>query len=169
MKKRILLPLVFVAGLALSCQSPDRVDYAERIRNSRPTEQHAVHSEQLTVVMRQLGILPNERLPQELEVNREQKWRREDAVRIFGEMARAAEAIPDILKDVNLPEEQKVLFRELAGNLKSSASKLQADAMRLTPEQIGRRFDALYENCHACHSRFRVLSLTTPRPSLGLE
>ena len=150
--------LAATAGLLLSCQSDERLyfDLSNSI-DAEATRRHAVENEKLRKVMWSLVLAPSNKLPQELDTEREQEWRRDDAVRILGHMAESADAIPEVLVDVDLPESQKERFRDLATDLKTATLKLRADAPKLTADEIGRRFDALQDQCIACHRKFRVL------------
>lgn len=158
MKNKSTTLLAALAGLLMACQSDDRLyfDLSNRI-DAEATMEHAVHNSQLRTVMWDLMLAPANKLPQELDMDREQKWQREDAVRILGQMAKSADIIPDVLVDVDLPESQKEKFRELAANLKAETLRLRADVPQLNPDEIGHRFDALQNHCVACHQRFRVL------------
>lgn len=140
-------------GLAIiGCRQPSKPD-----RSVTSTAMHAVHNAKLKGIMERLAMLPAERLPQELDVAREQVWRREDAERLLGEMAGAADAIPAVLTGVELPAEHRMSFQDIAGRLKADALKLRAELQELSPREIGRRFDALQVHCDTCHQRFRVL------------
>lgn len=157
MKTKIIL-LTAMAGLLLACQSDERLyfDLSNTI-DEEATRKHAVDNAKLRKVMWSLMLAPANKLPQELDSDREQKWQREDAVRILGHMAKSADTIPNVLTDVDLPESQKEKFRELAAKLKAETLRLRTDVPRLNPEEIGQRFDALQNHCIACHQRYRVL------------
>ncbi|MGB0580891.1 MAG: cytochrome c [Limisphaerales bacterium] len=157
MKTKILL-MATTAALLLACQSDERLyfDLSNSI-DAEITKRHAVENTKLRKVMWDLILAPATRLPQELDTDREQKWQRQDAVRILGRMADSADTISNVLKEVDLPESQKEKFRELAASLKTETLKLRADVPTLNPDQIGQRFDALQQNCIVCHQRFRIL------------
>lgn len=154
---QLLLAATVVVGLLSACQHPSKKGREFVSDPNAPAARHAVYNQQLKGIMERLAMLPAERLPQELDVVREQRWRRDDAVRILAAMAASADAIPTVLTSVELPDEHRRAFRDMSEGLKRAAEALQADAPKLTPEEIGRRFDALQVHCHACHSRFRIL------------
>jgi cytochrome c556 len=144
--------LLIVAALSVGCRPA-----LQELSSNAPAARHALHNRQLKGIMERLAMLPAERMPQELDVVREQEWRREDAARILGAMASSAAAIPTVLQNVELTEEQRGAFRQLSEGLRRDSEALQNELIRLTPTEIGRRFDALQAHCDACHSRFRVL------------
>lgn len=122
-----------------------------------PAGRHAVHSENLRKVMSSLALAQTDRLPQELDTDQEQQWRRSDAVRILGNIAESAARIPNVLGETSLTKSHQDEFRTLAGNLRAAALQLQQEIPVLKADEIGNRFQVLMQNCSACHDRFRSL------------
>ena len=153
---------IALAGLLAACQNTGPKSSEIRLSSGTAAARHGVHSEALRKVMWDLTLAPVTRLPQELDVEKEQKWRRSDAIRILGEMAKSADSIPDVLSGVELSDARRDQFMQLDGELRTEANRLRNDVNQLEPEEIGRRFEALRINCNACHDRFRVLPVIDP-------
>lgn len=158
-KSTFLVTGVALATLLAACQHPGPSSQGIRLSSGTAAAEHGIHSEQLRKIMWDLMLAPTDRLPQELDVEKEQKWRRSDAVRILTKMAQSADTIPEVLKGVELSQTRTEEFLRLAGELKTAATRLRDDVEQLTPMEIGKRFDSLQHNCNACHDRFRILPL----------
>ena len=115
-----------------------------------PTAAHAVDSDELEVVMRQI-----ERL--ELDLEAERRRHRETVARLAGSIARSALEIPAVLDDVELPDAYRAEFRGLAEDLRTAAAGLRDDAAALSTAELAARMQAMRASCTGCHTRFRVL------------
>lgn len=121
---------------------------------------HAVHSERLAQLMDALSK-PADNLPRELDVAGERQKQIAEISGIAREMAIAAARIPDVLVEVDLNQEQKRTFVDLAVQLERQARELEQHAARGNFPQVAKVREQLNETCDFCHRRFRVLPLIT--------
>ena len=146
--------LIVIACSALHEPSP------QESRSLPEPALHAVHSEELSDVMRRLQLLRRERFPREMDLRAERRTRVSSLAGIAREMARSAAAIPDALEGVEMTEEGRRDFLRLSIALQESSEGLARDAEKLSPAELETRVRDLDTICAQCHSRFRILPLT---------
>lgn len=159
---RALLAGLLLA-LAAACGPPRPVLYEEESAAAAPPARHAVESQRLREAMRRLQALRAERLPAEMDLEAQRRARAEDVAAAAREMAAAAGAIPDILRDVEMTEPARREFLRLAAELGQRAGQLAAEAPGLPPQDLDARLHGIDAVCAECHSRFRVLPLVEQR------
>jgi cytochrome c556 len=115
---------------------------------------HAVETERLRRTMRELQSVLALRLPQELDIGRERALRSEEAARSARAIAAAAERIGRNPPS-DLSAEDREAFQRLAETLQAHAASIAAEAGRLDPAQLERRFARIDATCDACHGRFQ--------------
>jgi Cytochrome C' len=116
---------------------------------------HAIQGAELRATMRRLDRLRHERLPQELDLERDRVLHRAEVVRLAEAIAAQAEDIRALAPLGSLPPEERDRFEALAGTLRSQAAALAAQADRLSPRDFDARFSELDATCDACHREFR--------------
>ncbi len=151
----LLLPVLGLSALLIagSCRQTKDVTPV----GDDETQKHVIHSERLVGVMRGLQSMANERLPQELEVQSERERKIAHVKNVAKHMVSSARNLPKIMKEVNLPDDAKGKFLELATQLEQQSAALEGEASKLTIAQIRERVDTIRVTCSLCHSSFREL------------
>lgn len=146
---------ILLAALS-SCIQPAQQRYEEFLLETPQPAQHAVHSERLREIMRNLERLTVDRLPQSMDLGVERQRRIEEVARIALGMAATADRIPDVLTENELDEVQRNEFLRLAQDLHDSSLELSRRAPELTLSKMSSELDAIDAICKACHRRFRA-------------
>ncbi len=154
---------VAAAAFLLACAAPAQREYEERAAAAAPAARHAVHDARLRVIMGQLGRLSVERLPQEMDTRELRSSRVARVSESSAALARAAERIPDVLADVELPDPAREEFLALAAVLREQSADLSRRAPQLSLEAMNAQLDAIQTTCESCHQRFRVLPVVSDR------
>jgi len=145
--------LLLLAGLA--CAPPAPLRYEDELERSAPPARHAVRSEQLAAVMRDLRALAYTRLDQSLDPGMERERRVAQVVAAARAVARSAELIPAAAAQSGLAGEEAARFQEQAALLANRARHLADEAPRLDDDQLRSALEDIDETCSGCHSRFR--------------
>ena len=153
MNRRALLSSFWMAVAALcavACQSAEE-------KPASPAVAHAVDSEKLEVVMRQMVRMDSALLPPEMDLEAERRRQRAQIAQLAGAIEQSADGIPAILANVELPAEYRDEFVRLARELEDHARRLHEAAPGLSTAELKAEVAAMRESCTACHTRFRVL------------
>ncbi len=117
---------------------------------------HAVHSARIQQIMRQLGRLASERMPQELDTSVERARRATEVAEIARAMAASAEDVSGAMSRLELTTAQQGEFTRLVDQLRTQSTELARTAPRLSLAQMKDRMAAIRGSCKACHDRFRI-------------
>lgn len=153
----LLLALLATPGL-LACAPPEQVRYEKELREAPPASLHAVHSERLRELMRDIARLQHERLPQALDTRGEQRRRAAEVTRIAAALAESATRIA-AAAPASLDASARRAFAEEARALESRARALAREAPSLPVPALEARVARVEATCDACHARFRVPGL----------
>ncbi|MBI4581006.1 MAG: cytochrome c [Planctomycetes bacterium] len=162
------LPLVSAATcggvvlLVLSCgpESPRGPQAAD----VSPPARHAIHSEQLRTVMRQVGSEVRESWPQEIaqlkqeEAARDRRERFEHAAYLANRLAEAAHVIPQAAPVAQLGDDDRRVFMDLVRQLQSESELLRSHAAIHDEQGMRRTLDRIRATCTNCHQQFRELA-----------
>lgn len=158
MRRSCAAPALLVAlALAAACGPPRQMRYEEEVAAAPPPARHAVESQRLRDAMRRLEALRAQRLPVEMDVEARRSARAEAVAAAAGDMAAAADWIPDALEGVEMAEPARRVFLGLAAELGERSRVLARQAPGLTPEDLEAGLHDVDAVCAECHSRFRVL------------
>lgn len=144
-----------IASLAMvSCAShgPD----ASGVVRYSSTDLHAAHSEELIPVMHDLTRLAVVE-PTIAESNNKAGQQRRKARALLGDIAKAADDIPDHLKTATMPPDQRALFRHMSNELRDEARGFRDQVGSIPLGEIKPRFMRLQQKCDACHRKFRII------------
>jgi len=140
-----------------SCAPGDKAQYERHLEGAGPPALHAVHSERLQQLMKHMGDVTRDRMPQEMDGGAERDQRIREVRQAAGGIAETATHIPEILKDVQMSEEHREVFVTLARQLRTQSLALQAAANRNDLRALNDGMQTIMTTCNACHNAFRVL------------
>ncbi len=164
------LPIVFAVTLFLqligpSCRQRPMEEYGRRLEKTSKAALHAVHSERLRQIMSELERLSLNQLPQEIDVSAERQRHIGQMSPVAQAMAEAALHIPDVLEEVELSDEKRQVFIDLAEKLGNQAIELHRQTEQQSLSGVSQTLENIGATCNACHSAFRVLpAVTEPSP-----
>ena len=142
---------------APGCAAENQGSYESQLADTGRPALHAVHEERLREIMADLSRLTFEHMPQEMNVDAQQK---RDAVRlatVADLLARDAKAIPLVLEDVRMASEDRRLFNSYADKLHIEAKEIASLARERSFDEVKVKLDEMVTTCNACHSAFRVI------------
>lgn len=139
----------------LGCAGPAQWRYEEALEQTAEPAAHGVHVERLAVLMRDLDYLRDERLPQALDVRKEESRRTREIARVARAMAESAQRIL-AAEPANLEADQRADFHALAETLRRRCARLGDEAPRLSATERRAQLDEIDATCAACHGRFRI-------------
>lgn len=148
-----------VAG-GFSCNARSQSASTAGQAGPTPAGIHAVHSDRVQALMRDLSRASLARLPQEIDTDAERRRRARLVAEAAGNMADAAAQIPQVMGDLDMNSTQRDQFAALAGQLRTQAIDLESLAKG---ERILEMEAKLYEistTCTTCHSTFRLAPTT---------
>lgn len=152
---------VLVCMCVVACHPTPSQKYQRRLANTGAPALHAVHKDRLREIMADMNQLTFDRLPQEMDPTIERDRRIREISAIAGALAKDAELIPDILNDVRITQEDKIVFTAFASKLRNEALELKSIAERGDLQTIAVRLDMMVATCNACHTSFRILPKAT--------
>jgi hypothetical protein len=136
--------------------------YRRLLTQKNPPARHAVHADRLRAIMADLEHLTVNRLPQEMDASRIIAPRRDEIRRIADDLAQDADAIPAMLDDVRIGDDDRALFNRFADDLRTHATTLARAAAESNTEAIESYVNRLLTSCSDCHQTFRVLPTLAP-------
>lgn len=137
---------------ACATEQPVQVHLQER----QDSALHAVQSKRLKVLMHELNDLMFERMLNEVQIDRQRKYRAEEIVRVADELIKTVRFIPNALPDLALAEKEKIEFLRLSEKLKQQIKLLKYDAELNHVDVLSERTNQIIETCNACHQVFRA-------------
>ena len=152
---------LFLQLMGPSCRQRPMEEYGRRLERTDKAALHAVHSERLRQIMAELERLSLNQLPQEMDVGAERQRQIERISPVAQSMAETATHIPDVLAEVELSDEKRQLFVDLAEKLEEQAKELRRRADRQSLSGVTEALQDIDATCSACHSAFRVLPAVT--------
>jgi cytochrome c556 len=153
-----------LSAIGLSCAAPSSQQSAARPGAPSDAAVHAVHSDRLQILMRDLSRLSLARAPQELDSGAERRRRARAVAETAADMAVAADDIPAALNDVQMADEHRARFTALAAQLRNQAADLEALAREEQVLEMEAKLFEINQTCTSCHSAFRVLPVVPPGP-----
>ena len=106
--------------------------------------------------MHELNDLMFERMLNEVQIDRQRKYRAEEIVRVADELIKTVRFIPNALPDLALAEKEKIEFLRLSEKLKQQIKLLKYDAELNHVDVLSERTNQIIETCNACHQVFRA-------------
>jgi cytochrome c556 len=116
---------------------------------------HAVQNEQLQKIMRQLNNLVYSRMTEDIDLNELRKTKTTELAQVARELAQNEQEILQTLPDLDLNEEEKLLFTSLERKLHRNALKMEELAVANNLAEIPGTLDVITSTCISCHSLFR--------------
>ena len=146
----VLLGSFFISAGGSACRSA-------KDRPVRASSVHAVESEELELIMRQLERMDKALLPQEIDPRTEERRQREAIAQLADAIARSADGITAALDRGVLPPDHHQEFRRLTHDLVNRAQDLRDAAPELSTAELVAQVTRMRRSCTACHARFRIL------------
>ena len=159
---RLAATAAMAAATATGCLQTEQRRYERALREAPPPARHAVQSERLRQVMANLERLAVDRLPQELDPERDRARSAAAVGEIAAALAASAGRIPDVLSEVELQDARREEFRALAEALERRSIALSRQAPDLGLAALRSEIAGIDATCEACHRRFRVLPAVDP-------
>lgn len=116
---------------------------------------HAIQSERLKILMRELDDLMFERMLNEVQIDRQRRYRTEQIVKVAEQLLNTVDFIPDALPELSLKKTEQQIFLNLSTRLKQQVSLLKHEAEENYVDAIPQRVEQIVETCNACHQVFR--------------
>jgi len=154
MSIRTLIALLLVSGCT-ACQTRAQQEPMRRVELPGAPAMHAVRSDHLRSVMLRMDRLRYERMYTALEIEEERLRQAGVLADIAAELAGTADALPDVVGELELEESQRETFRSLADQLYTLAVELQGAASRKDYAALPVVMDKLDQTCNTCHQLFR--------------
>lgn len=145
-------PMAFVG-----CGREPPPSYEQRLADTRKPALHAVRKERLRELMADMNRLAMERLPQEMDVSSQRARDARELAAVAEALADDAKAIPAVLADVRMSEEDRRVFISYADKLADEAVDLARLARAASLRNAQAKMDEMVTTCNACHSAFRIL------------
>ena len=120
---------------------------------------HAIQSERLKILMRELNDLMFERMLNEVQIDRQRRYRTEEIVRVADQLLNTVEYIPNALPDLSLDKQEQQAFLNLSQKLKQQVILLKHEAEQNHVDAITDRANQIVETCNACHAVFKSGSI----------
>lgn len=133
-----------------------------RIARSGRQPMHAIHSEQLTRMMRDLSRQASS--PEEVRFQSMAGTTSPDMSSITStamSMKRSARKLPDLAGSISMSDEERQNFNKMAVNLEDAANDLKLQAQRNNLVGAKAAMKRLDGTCVACHCTFRLSQLET--------
>lgn len=169
-QRRFPLPSLFLIFLILgggapSCGNNVRTNMElESTIPPKTAQIHALHSEKLRQVMRNLQGLAHDRLPQELDVQDQRGRYFEEISGAADAMANAAGELPEIVPELGLTGDALGIFLKMAARLQSRALALGRHAAEKNLKETALALEEIKKTCEACHSLYHANPKDSPLP-----
>ena len=146
---------ILVSLFCLSCQTTTKNNYNQQIVDTGKPALHAVHSQQLRQIMRELKRLAMDRLPQEMDLHDAHQQQIAKLTNAALKISNTARHIPDALPEIKMSEENQKVFAGLAEKLRIQALDLYQRSQKGKLSDPSNALRELTPTCNACHSLFR--------------
>lgn len=117
---------------------------------------HAVQDRRLRELMQEMNALLFERMPTELELDRERRLKAAQIAAAAEAMARTVDDIAAALPRLDLTPEEQAVFGIMAERLRERVATLLAQARANYIDGIPATLDAIGATCDGCHQLFRT-------------
>lgn len=145
--------------LLVACTLTPRQKYEQRLADTGAPALHAVHSDRLSRLMKELNNLTFEqmRLPQEMDGTVARRQRVREVSRIATTLAEDAALLRGMLDGGNVHEQDRPAFDGFARKLRTEALALRTAAEGDDLGEMNAQLREMIGTCNACHSAFRDL------------
>lgn len=143
--------------LGVACSQHEKQDYGELVAGRETPERHAIQSDELQEVMREIDTLALQRLPQEIDPEQARDRRIEKVAELADHLAVSASQIPHVVGQDQLQGDDWHEFVCLADKLRDQALELKAHAADRHVGNMERALESMTTTCNSCHSLFRGL------------
>jgi cytochrome c556 len=127
----------------------------ERFSQDGAAALHAVQDTRLRTLMNEMKALLFERMPTELEIDRERSRKAAQIADVADSMSRTVDDIVQSLPRLSLQEDEKTVFLVMAGRLRQQVATLQAQARSNYIDSIPGTMEQISATCDGCHQLFR--------------
>jgi len=141
----------------LSCSQTPRQQYQAELARTEEPALHAVHDDRLRELMHELDNLALKRLPQELDPETKHGPHARQVADIAASMADAADRIRASSATIELDDDEREVFNQLASTLRSQSMRLELSARDNDLPRMQQDLDQITTTCNACHSAFRAV------------
>jgi len=124
--------------------------------DTNKTALHSIQSKQLRVLMRELNDLMFERMLNEVQIDRQRRYRTKEIVDVANKLLHTIKYIPNALSELSLDKEDQKIFLGLNKKLKHQVLLLKQEAENNYVDAIPKTTDQIIETCNACHYIFRA-------------
>ena len=160
-----ILIICVVSGLFLgACTSRIEPLPDVGLGRSSTTPKHAIRSDRLRNIMREMEMLMFERMYTELALEKELARHAEEFGHAAGELAATAHNIKAVLPGIDLAPENRIVFQALADDLATQANDLARVAAEQQYGAIAAQYERVTHICAGCHSLFRDPRADPTRP-----
>ena len=151
-KRGVLLGclLLFAGG----CTSIDQ-DQLPKLAEKGKASLHSVKSTKLKNVMHDLNNLVFERFYSEIDRDNMRVRYSKEIAGIVTSMSEDIEKIRQTGDELNLTDEQRLMFKSMAMELEQEGENLKKIAVEYRTESIRPTLDRMVNICNRCHSEFR--------------
>jgi len=150
MKKHLIITCFLILTGCVSSQS----SYTQLSNIDKPAL-HSIQSAQLKVLMRQLDDLMFERMQNEVQLDRQRRYRTKDIVKVAEKLLETIGYIPNALQNLSLDSSEQTNFLKLSEQLKQQVTLLKQQASKNYVDAIPKRANQIIETCNACHCIFK--------------
>lgn len=148
---RAMLPLALLLS-ACSGQSVTREMTAEPVSDARL---HALMTQQLDVLLRQLDVLWLDQHRTPLELDRERRRKAGQMASAADDLQRSADMIIALQPQLPLGPEAAPVFVQLAGQLRARGADIEALALNNRFAELQPAIENARATCQACHDLYR--------------
>lgn len=149
MKNHILILCLIFTGCA-----SNQPEYSPLSDTGKPAL-HSIQSAQLKVLMQQLDDLMFEHMLNEVQIDRQRRYRTKEIVKVSDNLLKTIDFIPNALPGLSLDKHEQKIFLNLTEKLKNQVSLLKQEAENNHVDVIPKRANKIIETCNACHHIFR--------------
>jgi len=151
MKNHLICFCIFILSGCVSTQTNNSLQ-----SNTDKTALHSIQSKQLRVLMRELNDLMFERMLNEIQIDRQRRYRTKEIVDVADNLLHTIKYIPNALPELSLNKEDQKIFLSLSKKLKLQVLLLKQEAENNYVNAIPKTADQIIETCNACHLIFRA-------------
>lgn len=147
--------IVLVASLMASCTQVDRPPHAEWLGGTGRPALHAIHDQQLRVMMARMNALLQERFMTETQLDSERRKYAQRITETARGLANTIGMIIDKMPTLALTDSEQAAFLALAKKLREQAEQLYEQAGHNRLEDVDASLREMKSTCTSCHALFR--------------
>lgn len=137
----------------MGCTS-NQSEYSQLSDTGKPAL-HSIQSAQLKILMQQLNDLMFEHMLNEVQIDRQRRYRTKEIVKVSENLLATIEFIPNALPNLSLNKSEQKIFLNLTEQLKNQVTLLKQEAENNHVDAIAKRANIIIETCNTCHHLFR--------------